>query len=421
MNEFAPYTPVGTMAPEASAANKEQQTPELLLAGTRVLFVAPQPFYEDRGSPIAVLQVLRALSELGIHVDLMTFPVGRSVDVENLRIFRYGTALPIRTVPIGFSLRKVLLDFVLILGLRSRLKAEDYACIHALEDGIFVSLAVRSTARMPIIYDMHSCIPEQLSTHSIFRNSIVQWILKRLERYAIQRSTVVSCSAGLKGYIQSIVPDVPVIEWSFSDPDTDTRELEESARSLRADLGIDADAPVILYAGNFQEYQGVDILIETIPMVRQAHPAAVLVLLGASKGDDIPRLQRRCDGGLIVCPRQPHALVANYLHMAQILVSPRKWGDNLPLKVFEYLAAGKPIVATDNAHHRMVLNEDRAVFASNTPQGLAAAISQLLNDPDKMEHLAAAARAYSETEIGWAKFVESVSRLYRMTLQRRAE
>ena len=107
--------------------------------------------------------------------------------------------------------------------------------------------------------------------------------------------------------------------------------------------------------------------------------------------------------------------------MAQILVSPRKWGNNLPLKVFEYMAAGKPIVATDNGYHRMVLNEDRAAFANTTAEGIASAINQLLDNPEKMVRLAAAAKAYSETELGWTKFVDSVSQLYKTAFQRHEE
>lgn len=406
------------MVPEKGVVFTNRQTSELPLAGTRVLFIVPQPFYEDRGSPIAVLQVLRAMSELGIHVDMLAFSAGQSVDVKNLRIFRCGKALRIRNVPIGFSIRKVLLDIALIFGARERLKAQQYTCIHALEDGIYVALAARAAGRVPIIYDMHSCIPEQLSTHPFFRNRLAQWVMKKFETYALRHATAVSCSVGLKEYIKSIIPNTPVAEWTFSDPGNDgsVPKLDEPAKMLRAELGIDPNARVILYAGNFKEYQGVDILVDSMSSVRQAHPDTVLVLLGASIGDSVEFLQSRCSGAIIVCPRQPHDVVASYLHMAQILVSPRTAGDNLPLKLFEYLAAGKPIVATDNKHHRMVLREDRAVFCDSTSAGLASAINQLLDDPHKMECLGAAARIYSDERLGWKSFVKLVSDIYTSAL-----
>ncbi len=410
------------MTPQQSAADMQRERQDVSLSGRRVLFIAPQPFYEDRGSPIAVLQVLRALSQLGVHVDLLAFPSDQSVEIENLRIFRYGKALGIRNVPIGFSLKKVILDLALMRGLRSHLKSEQYECIHALEDGIYVTMAVRATAKIPIIYDMHSCIPEQLSGHALFGNRIAQVFLKKMERRALERSSVVSCSVGLKDYINSVVPDVPVIEWPFSEQHSaiDASTLDRQAATLRSELGIDTTASVILYAGNFAEYQGVDMLIDAIPAIREVHPNAVLVLLGASQSDNAEELENRGNGSIIVCPRQPHASVGKYLHMAQILVSPRKWGGNLPLKLFEYLAAGKPIVATDNEHHRMLLDDDRAVLAENSAAGLAGAISGLLDDPNKMRHLAAKAREYSEKELGWARFVDTVTALYQSALRQRS-
>lgn len=412
----------GAMAAEPGISIKEPIAPGLPLAGKRVLYIVPQPFFEDRGSPIAVLQVVRAMSELGIHVDMMAFPSGQSVNVKNLRIFRSGKALGIRNVPIGFSMRKVFLDFALLFALRSRLKTDRYACVHALEDGMYVALAAGAAAKIPIIYDMHSCIPEQLLEHPVFGTRLAQWVLKKFESHALRRATVISCSVGLKDYIKASVPDTPVAEWTFSDPGNDEsgRELDEPANALRAKLGIKPDARVILYAGNFKEYQGVDILVDSMPIVQKAHPDAVLVLLGASIDDDIEEIRRRGNGAIVICPRQPHHLVPNYLHMAQILVSPRTTGENLPLKLFEYLAAGKPIVATDNKHHRMVLQEDRAVFADSTSQGLAAAISQLLGEPSKMERLAASAKTYSDKNLGWGNFVQSVSELYKTALRQPA-
>src|SRR5579862_8341829 len=76
----------------------------------RVLIVTPQPFYEDRGTPIAVQYVARALSEIGAEVDLLAFPIGQDVAINNVHVYRCANLLRLRRVPIGFSWRKVVLD-----------------------------------------------------------------------------------------------------------------------------------------------------------------------------------------------------------------------------------------------------------------------------------------------------------------------
>src|ERR1700682_1037973 len=77
---------------------------------TRILLVTPQPFYEDRGTPIAVRYVAQALSELGASVDILAFPVGRNVTIPQVKIMRCANPLRLKQVPIGFSWRKIVLD-----------------------------------------------------------------------------------------------------------------------------------------------------------------------------------------------------------------------------------------------------------------------------------------------------------------------
>ena len=55
-----------------------------------VLVVAPQPFYEDRGTPIALRYTLKALSDQGYKIHLLTYPVGQDVVMPGLRIIRMG-------------------------------------------------------------------------------------------------------------------------------------------------------------------------------------------------------------------------------------------------------------------------------------------------------------------------------------------
>src|SRR5206468_187077 len=69
------------------------------LAERRILVLAPQPFYDDPGTPIALRQVLEALAELGYRVDLLTLPVGTDMPRPGLSIFRAANPLRIRSVP----------------------------------------------------------------------------------------------------------------------------------------------------------------------------------------------------------------------------------------------------------------------------------------------------------------------------------
>ena len=99
--------------------------------------------------------------------------------------------------------------------------------------------------------------------------------------------------------------------------------------------------------------------------------------------------------------------------MADVLVSPRLFGGNLPLKIFDYMAAGRPIVATDVPSHRSVLTDQRAVLVSTDPGALGHAISSLLRDPVRAGQLARAGQDYAQQHLSWSSFVRSVDELYR--------
>ena len=95
---------------------------------------APEPFYEDRGTPIALRYLLRALAEIGYQVDLVTLPIGTDVALPGLRILRLPNPLHIRRVPIGFTWRKLSFDLSMRVELARRLATGAYACVHAVEE-----------------------------------------------------------------------------------------------------------------------------------------------------------------------------------------------------------------------------------------------------------------------------------------------
>jgi glycosyltransferase involved in cell wall biosynthesis len=380
----------------------------------RILVVAPQPFYEDRGTPIAVLQVLQALGELGYPVDLLTFPVGSDVAITGLRIFRSANPLGFRSVPIGLSFRKLVLDVPLADLLRRRLAQDQYWCIHAVEEAAFPAAILARRYGIPLLYDMQSSLAEQLARVGPLQLAPARWLLNAMERWLLRRSSMVVTSAGLAANVARAVPTVPVREWHFpSAPcDSDASGVQE----LREGLGLTGAESVVLYSGSFESSQGLPELIAAIPAVRRRVPNATFVLVGADRANGLVAHAGAeplvASGALRIVDRQPREMMAAYLSLADVLVSPRAYGGNLPLKIFDYLAAGRPIVATDIPTHRTVLTDDRAVLVAPETESLAGGILAVLEDPERARRLGAAARQYAKTHLGWSRFVESVESLY---------
>jgi glycosyltransferase involved in cell wall biosynthesis len=383
-------------------------------ASRRVLLVAPQPFYEDRGTPIAVRHVVEGLSQLGYPVDLLTYPVGTNIEVPGMRLIRTANPFRFKSVPVGLSIKKILLDIPLAVELHARLRSGAYTCVHAVEEAAFPAVLLGRLYRVPVIYDMQSSLPEQLVTRVGLPITPIRHLLNQLEAWLLTRADLVVSSAGLAARVRRLAPSARVREWHY--PSVMVPAQPADADQLRRRLGIPPDVPVVLYGGTFESYQGLPELIAAIPAIRAQVPTATFVLVGADRANGLVSHAGAESliesGALRIVDRQPRANMAAYLALADVLVSPRAYGGNLPLKIFDYLAAGRPIVATDIPTHRTVLAEDRAVLVAPRTDALAQGILTILGDPDLGRRLAATGRRYAETHFGWTRFVDSLESLY---------
>jgi glycosyltransferase involved in cell wall biosynthesis len=113
-----------------------------------------------------------------------------------------------------------------------------------------------------------------------------------------------------------------------------------------------------------------------------------------------------------VLPRQPRGRIAAFTELASILVSSRNHGGNFPLKIFDYLAAGKPIVATDVPAHRAVLDDSLALLVCPSADAMAEGLIKVLRDRELADRLAAAAAAYARQHLAWSNFVHAVGEIY---------
>lgn len=344
----------------------------------RILLVTPQPFYEDRGTPIAVELVARALSELGYRIDILAFPFGSTPEIPGVAIHRIGNPYGIDGVPIGFSWRKAFLDAPLLFRMRRLMSTHRYDAIHAVEEAAYLVLLLgRPTA--PVLYDMASSIPDHLSGRPWVRLTGLRGPIRRLEARVLQKADFVMCSSGLESRMPDLMAKGRAAAWQFPTP-SDTPSAADIGR-LRHVLRIAADAPVILYSGSFAAYQGLAVLIDAAPAILAERPDAVFVCVGAVANEK-DRLLRSLDPGLgrafRIVERRPRDEMPAYLAMADILVSTRQTGDNTPLKVYEYLATGKPVLASRGAAHEPISGHPQVRLFDHNGDDLAACVLHTL-------------------------------------------
>ncbi len=170
--------------------------------------------------------------------------------------------------------------------------------------------------------------------------------------------------------------------------------------AARSRLGIPSAARVAAYTGHFYRWKGADTLAAAAPLL----PAFWEVHLVGGIGDDLHRLETLADGErLHVRGHLPQRDAALYVAAADVVVLPNSGRSDIsvaytsPLKLFEYLASGRPLVASDLPSIREVIDPDEhaLLVPADDPAALAAAIVRLGDDPDLAHWLAASARDHA--------------------------
>src|SRR5687767_8833329 len=379
--------------------------------------LAPEPFFEPRGTPFSEYHRIKALGELGHHVDLVTYPIGRDVELPNLRIFRSLRPPLVRRVGIGPSFIKVVLDGLMLLTILRRAFAERYDAIHSHEEMGLVGVWLAKWLRIPHLYDMHSSLPQQLTNFKYSKSGLLRGLFTWAEGQMVHKSNVVIT---ICQELQDTVTGMGAGERSLLIENVMGGDVDEpsskSAADVRAAWGIAPDAPLALYTGTFEPYQGVEMLIDAAAIVARRRPdARVLVVGGEPAQVETARAKAHAAGvsaAMIFTGQQPAREIPGFVQAADLLVSPRIRGTNTPLKIYSYLRSGKPIVATDLLTHTQVLTPAIAKLVPPQPGPFAEAVLDLIEHPDERARLSAAARAVADDKYSRESYVRRTAQAY---------
>ena len=375
-----------------------------------ILMIAPEPFFEPRGTPFSEFHRIRALITLGHTVDLVTYPFGRDVQMAGLSIRRCLRPPFVRHVRIGPSWTKVPLDLSLALSALKLALSRKYDAVHSHEEGGFIGVVLAWWLGVPHLYDMHSSLPQQVENFGYGRATWLKRMLSWVERVMIRRSRVVIVICqDLETTVRSVDSDVPTVLIENAPGSGDVRDAA-GGTAIRAQLGLTPATPVVLYTGTFEAYQGLDLLFAAMSIVHRSRPDARLVLAGG-RPEQLARAgaQTRSlgiDDVTIFAGERPAMEIPAFLQTADLLVSPRSRGTNTPLKIYQYLGSGKPIVATRLLTHTQVLNDETAILTGATPEEFANGMLEGLADPARAAALGQRAQALAGAKYSYEAYLQ---------------
>ncbi len=178
--------------------------------------------------------------------------------------------------------------------------------------------------------------------------------------------------------------------------DLEEFDIDISKGDARNRVGLPLDKKIVMYTGHLFEWKGADVLLETAHSFQfpvssfQKEKDILFVFVGGTEYD-IKKFKEKAEGlrNVLILGHKPHKDIPFYLKAADVLILPNSAKEEIsrsytsPLKLFEYMASKKPIVASDLPSLQEVLNESNAVLVKpDDPEKLTDGIRKILNDSD---------------------------------------
>lgn len=392
----------------------------------KILMIAPQPFFQPRGTPISVLHRLNTLSKLGHTIDLVTYHLGEDIPIENVSYHRMIKLPFINKIKIGPSKTKIILDIFLILKTFKMLLTNKYDIIHSHEEAGFFSTWFAKWFKCLHMYDMHSSLPQQLSNFKFTKLNLLINLFENLERNTITKAdTVITICPELYNYVESHFPETKqmLIE-NVADNSMIFRKQEIQKLNIKEHYQLNGE-DIILYSGTFEPYQGIDLLIESSRKVIDKFKNVRFVLVGGHK-EQIEAYKKKVkelnlEKFYIFTGQVKPDLVPKYLDVADILVTPRLEGNNTPLKIYEYLRAGKPIVATNHITHTQVLNDQVSYLTECNAESFANGILKVITDKNYRTSISKNAKKLADEKYSYKAYLEKTKNIYNILEKRKLE
>lgn len=400
----------------------------------RILHVLDHSIPLHSGYTFRTQSILREQRRLGWETFHLTSPKhlepkGLEEDVDGLHFFRTpmapssGARLPgLGEVALMRSLEQRLLEVA--QQLRPNV-------LHAHSPVLDAIPALRVGRRLgiPVVYEVRAFWEDAAVDHGTTTEGSLRYRLtRRLETHALRNADhVFTICEGLRGDI--VARGIPAQKVTVIPNAVDIDAFDvggEPDQALKAQLGL-AGCDVVGFIGSFYAYEGLDLLLQSLPAILAQRPGVRVLLVGGGPQDAALKAQVRALGladKVVFTGRVPHKEVQRYYDLVDVLAYPRhsmRLTELVtPLKPLEAMAQGRLLVASDVGGHKELIrhNETGMLFKAGSPEALAQAVLQMLDQRERWPQLRRAGREFVELERNWRVSVGHYRKVYEALCRR---
>jgi glycosyltransferase involved in cell wall biosynthesis len=382
--------------------------------------VAACPFPANHGSAASIREMSDTLSQMGHAVHIVTYRTGqKDIAVRYAKVHRTGSFRPETNAKVGPSPEKFVEDVALLRLLRRVIQREGIDIIHAHNyEGALIGVLAKWITRRPLLYNAVNLMSDELAGYRFIRPA---WLASAIARaldwfIPIFPDHITAVSPELKQwFVKGGIPErkvdmIPagIVPGMFdnADPEKIRRRHEIDAR------------PIVMYTGVLNAFQRLDYLLRAFAVVSKQLPDVLLVMVSPLVSESHEREHKKLANRLGISRSimwiAPHALedLPSYLALADVTVISRPECPGHPVKLLNYMLAGKPIVCFEGAAKGLRHLHDALIVPDCDCEALGNGIVTLLKDRELAARLGANARTTVLTNFDWQIICQKIEHIY---------
>jgi glycosyltransferase involved in cell wall biosynthesis len=381
----------------------------------KILMIAPTPFFADRGCHVRIYEEARALIDLGHDVRIVTYHLGR--DMEGITTVRISQIPWYKKLSPGPSWHKPYLDILLFFMALSTARRSRPDIIHAhLHEGAFVGLLLGKLLHIPMLFDCQGSMTAEMIDHGFIRKGTLLYVLFLfLEKIVNRGADFIITSSGAGAADLMGLWGLPPGKVEGLMDGVDSGIFRPFPRTeARMALKFGDDRPTVVFLGVLNGYQGIDLLLEVVKILKERGRAPRFLIMGFPEKIYRERAESLGIADLITFTgRIDYSISPFYLSAGDIAVSPKISLTEANGKLLNYMACGLPTVVFDNPVNREILGDAGIYAYYGDAADFAKKIEELLDDRKGREDLSRRGREKAVRDHSWHGRGERLVEIYR--------